>query len=162
MAHTFPSTQLHLGMCICAHVFSHVWRFVTSWTIACWAPRSMEFSRQEYWSRLPSPNLGDLPNPGIKPTCLGSPALAGRFFTSWAMREAPTSEYQDSKCLAPLHLKLTWYGTSTYFNKNKSMNSLILKNAQHPRILETSYPERAFGLFLLVWGYFFNLYCFSS
>ena len=43
------------------------------------APLSMEFSRQEYWSGLPFPFLGDLPNPGIKP---GSPALAGGFFSS--------------------------------------------------------------------------------
>ena len=42
------------------------------------APLSMGFSRQEYWSGLPFPSPGDLPNPGIKP---GSPAVAGRFFT---------------------------------------------------------------------------------
>ena len=44
--------------------------FETPWTIAHQTPLSMEFSRQEYWSRLPSP--GDLHNPGIEP---GSPAL---------------------------------------------------------------------------------------
>ena len=44
----------------------------TPWTIACQAPLSMEFSRQEYWSGLPFPSPGDLPNPGIK---LESPAL---------------------------------------------------------------------------------------
>ena len=49
---------------------------------------SMEFSRQEYWSGLPFPSLGDLPDPGIKPTCLTSPALAGRFFTTSATWEA--------------------------------------------------------------------------
>ena len=53
----------------------------TSWTVACQAPLSMEFSRQEYWSGLPFHTLGDLPNPGIKPTSLASPALAGGFFT---------------------------------------------------------------------------------
>ena len=42
------------------------------WTVACQAPQSMEFSRQEYWSELPFPSPEDLPNPGIKP---GSPAL---------------------------------------------------------------------------------------
>ena len=46
--------------------------------VACQAPLSMEFSRQEYWSELPFPSPGDLPNPGIE---LGSPALAGGFFT---------------------------------------------------------------------------------
>ena len=42
------------------------------WTVAHWAPLSMEFSRQEYWSWLPCPSPGDLPDPGIKPR---SPAL---------------------------------------------------------------------------------------
>ena len=46
------------------------------------APLFMEFSRQEYWSGLPSPPPGDLPDPGIEPTSLVSPALAGRFFTT--------------------------------------------------------------------------------
>ena len=44
----------------------------------------MRFSRQEYWSGLPCPPPGDLPNPGIKPTSLTSPALAGGFFTTAA------------------------------------------------------------------------------
>ena len=44
----------------------------TPWTVACQAPLSMGFSRQEYWSGLPFPSLGDLPDPGIKPA---SPAL---------------------------------------------------------------------------------------
>ena len=45
-------------------------------------PLSMGFSRQEYWSDLPCLSLGDLPNPGIEPTSLMSPALAGGFFTT--------------------------------------------------------------------------------
>ena len=50
-----------------------------AWTVAHQTPLSMGFSRQEYWSGLPFPLLGELPNPGIEP---GSPALAGRFFTT--------------------------------------------------------------------------------
>ena len=46
------------------------------------APLSMGFSRQEHWSGLPCPPAGDLPDPGIKPTSLMSPELAGRFFTT--------------------------------------------------------------------------------
>ena len=46
---------------------SHVWLFAMPWTVACRAPPSMRFSRQEYWSRLPSPPPGNLSNPGIKP-----------------------------------------------------------------------------------------------
>ena len=54
----------------------------TPWTVAHQAPLSMEFSRQEYWSGVPFPPPGGLPNPGIKPVSLASPALAGRFFTT--------------------------------------------------------------------------------
>ena len=41
--------------------------FATPWTIACQSPLSVEFSKQEYWSRLPSPSPGDLPKPGLEP-----------------------------------------------------------------------------------------------
>ena len=51
--------------------------FLTPWTVACQAPLSMGFPRQEYWSGLPFPTPGDLPNPEIKLTSL---ALAGEFF----------------------------------------------------------------------------------
>ena len=51
---------------------SRVRLFVSAWTIACQAPLSMEFSRQEYWSRLPFPSPGNLPDPGIESR---SPAL---------------------------------------------------------------------------------------
>ena len=53
-------------------LLSRVRLFATPWTVAHQAPQSMEFSRQEYWSGLPFPSPGDLPNLGIKP---GSPAL---------------------------------------------------------------------------------------
>ena len=46
---------------------SHVQLFATPWTVAYQAPPSMGFSRQEYWSGLPFPSPGDLPDPGIKP-----------------------------------------------------------------------------------------------
>ena len=46
---------------------SRFWLFVTPWTVACQAPLSLEFSRQKYWSGLPFPSAGHLPNPGIEP-----------------------------------------------------------------------------------------------
>ena len=58
--------------------------------LACQAPLSMEFFRLEYWSGLPFPSPGSLPDPVIKPASLTSPALAGRFFTASATWEAPT------------------------------------------------------------------------
>jgi len=67
-----------------AQWLSRVRLFMTPQTVAHQAPRSMEFSRQEYWSGLPFPSSADLPNPGIEPT---PPALAGGFFTTW---EAPS------------------------------------------------------------------------
>ena len=68
--------------------FSHVQLFALLWTVAHQAPLSMAFSRQEYWSGLPCPPSGDLPDPGIKATLLMSPALAGGFFTTSATWEA--------------------------------------------------------------------------
>ena len=53
--------------------------FATLWTVVCQAPLSMGFSRQEYWSGLPFPIPGDLPDPGIEPISLSYPALEGRF-----------------------------------------------------------------------------------
>ena len=63
-------------------MLSPVQVFVTPWTVAHQAPLSVGFSRQEYCSGLSCPPLGNLPNPGIEPTSLASPALAGRFFTT--------------------------------------------------------------------------------
>ena len=62
----------------------------TPWTKACQAPLSMKFPRQEYWSRLPLPTPGDLPDPGIEPTSQVSLALAGIFLTTC---EAPSPPY---------------------------------------------------------------------
>ena len=58
---------------------SHVRLFATPWTIAYQAPPSMRFSRQGYWSGLPFPSTGDLPDPGIEP---GSPAFQADALTS--------------------------------------------------------------------------------
>ena len=52
---------------------------VTPWAVASQTPLSMDFPRQEYWSGLPFPSPGDLPDPGIKHASL---ALVGRFFTA--------------------------------------------------------------------------------
>ena len=62
--------------------------FVTPWIVAHQAALSMGFSRQEYWSGLPFPSPGDLPDPGIEFKSLTSPALTGGFFTTRATWEA--------------------------------------------------------------------------
>ena len=68
--------------------FSHARLFVTLWTVACQALLSTGFSRQEHWSGLPCPFPGDVPDPGIKPVSLTSPALSGGFFIASAIWEA--------------------------------------------------------------------------
>ena len=61
--------------CVCAQL-------CTPWIAAHQAPLSVEFSRQEYWSGLPFPPSGNLPDPGIEPVSLIPPTLAGRLFTT--------------------------------------------------------------------------------
>ena len=79
---------LALGIIYCAVLshFSHVQLFHTLWTVACKAPQSMEFSRQEYWSGLPCSH------PGIKFTSFSS-ALAGRFSTTSTILEELYNSY---------------------------------------------------------------------
>ena len=77
--------------CTCAcmlSLFSHVQLFATLWTVARQAPLSMGFSRQKYWSGLPCPPPGAVPDSGIEPVFLTSPALAGGFFITSAPWEA--------------------------------------------------------------------------
>ena len=70
------------------HVCSVVTDSANSWTVAHQAPLSMGFSWQEYWSTLPCPPLGDLPDPGVEPASLMSPAFAVEFFTTDTTWEA--------------------------------------------------------------------------
>ena len=97
---------LHTGIYVKVKVksLSRVQLFATPWTIAHQAPPSLEFSRQEYWSGLPFPSPGDLPNPWIEP---GSPALQA---------DALPSEHQGStrykinvQITAYFHATLCWY-----------------------------------------------------
>ena len=90
---------------MCAQSLSCVQLFSALWTVACQAPLSMEFSRQEYWSGLPYPTPGNLPDPGIEPRSLVSPALTGGLFTT----EPPgkpliiftSAKYSASSALVP-------------------------------------------------------------
>ena len=73
---------------------------VTLWTVVHQASLSTGFSRQLYWSRLPCPPQGDLPDPGIGPESFTSPALVSGFFTTSARWGSPSShileEVRDS------------------------------------------------------------------
>ena len=74
-------TDIYIYMCVGMHAqsLSHIRIFLTPWTVALWAPLSMGFSSQEYWSGLPLPLPGNLPDPGIESV---SPVLVGGFLTT--------------------------------------------------------------------------------
>ena len=111
---------------------SHVWCFVTPWTITCQAPPSMEFSRQEYWNGLPFPSPGDLPNPEIEPR---SPSIAGRVFTIQATKESTSKilfkkAYWNFKVLARIQ-------NNCYHSDTTGVN---LKCYSHSRNQFDSFP----------------------
>ena len=81
--------------------------YVTLCTIAHQSPLSLGFSRQEYWTGLPCPPPGDLPNPGIKPTSLPSPALAGGLFTTITTWEAQVEAQSSINVKFTLLLHIT-------------------------------------------------------
>ena len=75
------NAEIRSYACMCMlSCFNHVWLFVTLWAVARQVPLSVGFSRQDYWSGLPFPPPGDLPNPGTECTSLTYPSLAGRVF----------------------------------------------------------------------------------
>ena len=84
--HTQMSVYILLRCCVLS--CCHLQLFATTMPVACQTDLSMVFSRQEYWSGWPFPTPGDLPDPGIEPTSLVSPAWAGRFFTTSTTWEA--------------------------------------------------------------------------
>ena len=74
-----PVKQLLMRKKVKVKSLSRVWLFATPWTVAYWAPPSIGFSRHEYWSGLPFPSPGHLPDPGIAPR---SPAFQADALTS--------------------------------------------------------------------------------
>ena len=97
---------------------SRVQLFATPWTVAYQAPLSMGFSRQEYWSGLPFPSPGDLPDPGIEPMSLMSPALADRFFitsSAWGTLNGDKGEKLVNWHQAQIKTSLLKYLTAYLF-----------------------------------------------
>ena len=106
---SLQSQEVHVNKtprCVLSH-FSRVRLCVTLWTVARQAPLSMGCSRQEYWSGLPCPPPGDLPDPGIEPMSLTSPALAGEFFTTSATWEALCFSLKITYLISVVN-SLTW------------------------------------------------------
>ena len=88
----------HKAGCVCAKSLNHVRLFTSPWTVARQASLSKGFPRQEYWSGLPCPSLGDVPDPAIKTVPLSSPALAGGFLTTSANWESRHDQLSRSWC----------------------------------------------------------------
>ena len=89
--------------------------------VACQAPMSMEFPRQEYWSGLPIPSPGDLPNSGIEP---GSPALADGFFTT----EPPGKLFWQKTFLQTQFLGVTWQVSACQVSRVKKQVKFTLES----------------------------------
>ena len=86
-----PEKPFYCYACCVLGRFSRVWLFATLWTVACQAPLSMGFFRQEYWSGLPFlPSRDLILHSGIEPASLVFPELAVRFFTTSSTWDAPS------------------------------------------------------------------------
>ena len=105
-------------MCVCPQSLSCVQIFATPGAVAHQAPRSMGFSRQEYWSGLPFPSPGELPNPGIEP---GSPVLQANFLPSEPLAPLPRKRF-----LPPIFLFLK----SSSLEKSSKHNVKLLSRVQ--------------------------------
>ena len=102
---------------------------VTPWTAARQAPLSMKFSRQEYWSELPFPPPGDLPDPGIQPE---SPALAGGFFTT----EPPGKPINELWILSDLIIQRLFL---VHTSQHKLAGALFYSAIQGAELMETQH-----------------------
>ena len=99
------------------------------WTVACQVPLSMGFSRQEYWSGLPFPSLADLPDPGIEPTSLMSPALAGGFFITSAILNIQVISICLEKEMANHSSILAW--RISWIQEPAGLHSIGLQRVEH-------------------------------
>ena len=117
-------------VCVCVCVFSCVLLIATPWAVAHQAPLSMGFSRWKYWSRLPFPAPGDLPDSGIEPLPPGSLALAGEFFTTMPPGKP---RWRWTKRLLR-QLKDLGYEMLLSFDHSVVSNSLWPHGLQHARL----------------------------
>ena len=118
-------------------LLSRVWLFVTLWTIAYQAPLTIVFSRQEYWSGLPFPSPGYLPDPEIE---LGSPALKADAFTVWASREAPIFFSNSHIQMWELDHKKCWVPKNSFFR-----TVLLEKTLESPLVCKEIKPNSPKG-----------------
>ena len=119
----FWTSTLHPACTLSRSVMSNS---VTLHTAACQPPLSMGFPRQEYWSGLPFPSPGDLPDPGIENASPVSPALAGRFFVCWPTWEA-NLRTTTRRISRRMELELTVYKDIYRENDVSKLNSELKK-----------------------------------
>ena len=107
---------------------SRVQLFATPWTAAYQAPLSMGFSRQEYWSELSFPSPEELPNPGIEPASLISPALSGRFFITTVIPKAHVKKDKHPLILFKSHC-ISWIKDTKVVTWNKMFKNLPVQHS---------------------------------
>ena len=114
---------------MCVHILSHVRLSATPWTVARQAPLSMGFPRQEYWSGLPLPSPGDLPDPLIETTQPVSPALwAASLSPEASKKSAPLTAHFNSFFVISILLK-TESGQIFCDEKNCTNKKLLQHNS---------------------------------
>ena len=119
---------------MCAKSLSHVRLFATLWTVAHQASLSMGFSRQEYWTGLLFTSPGDLPNPGVEPVSLTSPALSTGFFTTSSTWESPC-KYMYSLILT----LMLWTGYHYSHSRDEDLRNRAV--TEFPKVTLTLVPE---------------------
>ena len=149
-------------LCVCVYVcvrLSMSNSFVTPSTVACQAPPSMGFSRQEYWRGLPLPSPGDLPNPGIEPTSPVSPALASVFFTTratwWAAVHWVTQSRTWLKRLSSSSIPITIFVQVMNPIHNAQSNSYFYIFILHYSIIWQSWPLHPLSPYVILLLVFF-------
>ena len=108
--HSFVWLCDYCALTECVYMLSysgHAWLFATLWTVAGQGLLSTEFSRQEYWSGLPYPPPGDLPDPGMEPASPISAAWVGCLYITGTTWEAPALNSLSSKSTRTLLISLT-------------------------------------------------------
>ena len=136
--------------------FSRVQLFATLWTVARQAPLSMGFSRQEYWSGLPCPPPGDLPDLGTECKSLISPALTGSFFTTSTTWEAPSQQHYEANGIMTFILQMRELKLRKVHKLDEGHSHSIMGNRvsgfpPHKFMLYNMLPGHSF--LFLIWVY---------
>ena len=153
-----PCKRLRLRgcFCMCPYLVTQLGLLETLWTVAHQAPLSLGLSRQEYWSGLPLPPPGDLPNPGIKPASPVSSALQAVSLLTRNKNSRTSLAVQWLRPWASIAVAMDWIpcrGAKIWHvaqrglkrqKKKKKKNSLVAQDIQH-QVNEGLLAERWFS-----------------